>query len=175
MAKSSFLIAAAVAVSVAVVILPSSVVCGARVAPTNGFTVNGRVFCDTCVAGFETPATTYVAGAQVRVECRTRDTKAKTCSFDGVTDSTGTYNIQVAGEHEYEICESVLVSSPDGDCSLPLMGRERAPVLLTHNNGMPSDTRVVNALGFKKNAPLAWCASLMKMYEVDEDYRIIFG
>ena len=28
-----------------------------------GFVVRGRVWCDTCRAGFETPASTYIAGA----------------------------------------------------------------------------------------------------------------
>lgn len=28
-----------------------------------GFVVRGRVWCDTCRAGFETPAFTYIAGA----------------------------------------------------------------------------------------------------------------
>lgn len=27
-----------------------------------GFVVRGRVWCDTCLAGFETPASTYIAG-----------------------------------------------------------------------------------------------------------------
>lgn len=29
---------------------------------TKPFSVEGRVYCDTCQAGFETPATTYIAG-----------------------------------------------------------------------------------------------------------------
>lgn len=130
-------------------------------------------FC--CATLFDVLNILDFTGAKVRVECRTMDTKAKTCSFDGVTDSTGTYNIKVAGEHEYEVCESVLVSSPDGECSSPLMGRERATVVLSDNNGLASDTRVANALGFKKNTPLAWCSSLMKVYAVDDGDSMIFG
>ncbi|KAJ6805312.1 putative pollen-specific protein C13 [Iris pallida] len=167
MAKSpSFLIAAAVIFAVAAVSLPS-LASAARATPTKGFVVAGRVFCDTCLAGFETPASTYIAGAKVRVECRTRDTNKNTCNFDGVTDSTGTYNILVADEHEHEICESVLVSSPDSACSAPVMGRERARVFLTHNNGIASNKRFANTMGFKKEVPLAWCSELMKMYEVE--------
>lgn len=48
----------------------------------------------------------YSAGPNVRVECRSKATGTKTCSFDGTTDHTGTYNILVADEHEHEICES---------------------------------------------------------------------
>lgn len=104
-------------------------------------------------------------GAKVRVECRTRSTGTETCRFDGVTDKTGTYKILVADEHEHEICEAVLVESPDHGCKKVVMGRERAPVFLTRNNGIASETRYANALGFQKDEPLAFCASLMKQYD----------
>ncbi|RRT66464.1 hypothetical protein B296_00011376, partial [Ensete ventricosum] len=144
-----------------------------------GFVVQGRVFCDTCRAGFETPASTYIRGegfaaprsrlsicAKVRVECRSRITGAKTCSFDGTTDHTGTYNILVADGHDdHEICESVLVSSPEHGCKTVLHGRERARVFLGRNNGIASDTRFANSLGFIKDAPLSVCTQLLKTYE----------
>ncbi|ONK75526.1 uncharacterized protein A4U43_C03F17810 [Asparagus officinalis] len=106
-----------------------------------------------------------LSSAKVRVQCRTRATSEKTCSFDGVTDATGTYKILVADEHEHDICESVLISSPDGSCQKIVQGRERAQVFLTHNNGMASDTRFANALGFERKTPFAFCAQLMKQYE----------
>ncbi|KAJ8510381.1 hypothetical protein OPV22_000815 [Ensete ventricosum] len=131
-----------------------------------GFVVQGRVFCDTCRAGFETPASTYIRGAKVRVECRSRITGAKTCSFDGTTDHTGTYNILVADGHDdHEICESVLISSPEHGCKTVLHGRERARVFLGRNNGIASDTRFANSLGFIKDAPLSVCTQLLKTYE----------
>lgn len=43
------------------VALPSGVA-GARPVGGAGFTVVGGVFCDTCQAGFETPASTNIAG-----------------------------------------------------------------------------------------------------------------
>lgn len=46
---------------VVVVVLLSSLACEARHVRSR-FVVQGRVFCDTCRAGFETPATTYLAG-----------------------------------------------------------------------------------------------------------------
>lgn len=104
-------------------------------------------------------------GAKVRVECRARATGAETCSFEGVTDATGTYKILVADEHEHEICESVLVESPDHACNKIVDGREKASVFLTRNNGIASDVRYANAMGFQKDTPLAFCASLMKQYE----------
>lgn len=110
-----------------------------------------------------------LSGAKVRVECRTRTTGAKTCNFDGVTDETGTYKIVVEDEHEHEICESVLVDSPDSACKKIVEGRERAQVFLTRNNGMASDIRYANAMGFEKDVPMAFCASLMKQYEEYEN------
>ncbi|KAJ8492381.1 hypothetical protein OPV22_014102 [Ensete ventricosum] len=135
-----------------------------------GFVVQGRVFCDTCRAGFETPASTYIQGARVRVECRSEVTGAKTCSFEGTTDHTGTYNILVADEHDdHEICESLLVSSPESGCNTVLQGRERAPVFLSHNNGIASGTRFANSLGFLKDTSLPGCSELLKSYEQYED------
>nr|CAD1826880.1 unnamed protein product [Ananas comosus var. bracteatus] len=57
--------------------------------------VQGRVFCDTCRAGFETPATTYLAGAKVRIECRARSTGIQTYNAEGSTDERGVYRIPV--------------------------------------------------------------------------------
>ncbi|KAK3157435.1 hypothetical protein QOZ80_2AG0122200 [Eleusine coracana subsp. coracana] len=138
-------------------------------APRAGFIVRGHVWCDTCKAGFETPASTYIAGAKVRVECESKTTGVKTCSFEGHTDSTGMYNILVADEHEHELCESVLVSSPDMACAKAVAGRERAPVFLTNNNGVTSNVRVANALGFQKDVALSGCSEILKIYEEVED------
>ncbi|KAJ0987366.1 hypothetical protein J5N97_005722 [Dioscorea zingiberensis] len=145
--------------------VPMSVSAARDVPKKSKFTVRGRVFCDTCQFGYETPLSTYLSGAKVRVECHDKTTKAKTCNFEGVTDHTGTYNIDVVDEHEHEVCESVLLSSPHPECGSLVSGRERAPVFLTHNNGIASDTRFANALGFQKSTPLAECAKLQKLYE----------
>ncbi|RWV85235.1 hypothetical protein BHE74_00046362, partial [Ensete ventricosum] len=174
-----------------------------------GFVVQGRVFCDTCRAGFETPASTYIQGEGFTaphsrlpifffcwnfcrrilpglgsmhlqtsnletlvgmVECRSEVTGAKTCSFEGTTDHTGTYNILVADEHDdHEICESLLISSPESGCNTALQGRERAPVFLSHNNGIASGTRFANSLGFLKDTSLPGCSELLKSYEQYED------
>ncbi|XP_073117406.1 pollen-specific protein C13 [Elaeis guineensis] len=161
----------AVAAVAAAFFLPAAV-SGARdvkAATNKGFVVQGRVFCDTCRAGFETPKSTYIAGAKVRLECRSRTTGAKTCSFDGVTDRSGTYNILVADEHEHETCEAVLVSSPVKGCAKTLEGRERARVFLTNNNGIASTKRFANSLGFQRDIALAGCAQLLKMYQQYEN------
>ncbi|CAL9073319.1 unnamed protein product [Musa textilis] len=159
-------ISAVAAVLAVACVLPSLTVAARNVAAgKQGFVVQGRVFCDTCGAGFETPVSTYTAGAKVRIECRSKATGAKTCKVEGTTDHTGTYNILVADEHEHEICESVLVSSPESRCKTPLQGRERARVFLSRNNGIASDTRYANSLGFQKDTPMSVCAELLKTYE----------
>ncbi|XP_010261236.1 PREDICTED: pollen-specific protein C13-like [Nelumbo nucifera] len=134
----------------------------------NPFNVVGRVYCDTCRAGFETPATTYIPGARVRVECRDRDNLNLLFSVEGVTDATGTYNIQVAEDHGDQLCEAVLVRSSQEDCGKIESGRERANVVLTRNNGVLSDKRFANNMGFIKDQPLAGCAEILKQYQSEE-------
>ncbi|CAL9201183.1 unnamed protein product [Musa hybrid cultivar] len=128
-----------------------------------GFVAQGRVFRDTCRAGFETPASTYIRGEGFAFfECRSKVIGTTICSFEGTTDHTGTYNILVADEHENEICESVLISSPASGCKTALQGCERAQVFLTHNNGIASDTRYTNSLRFLKDSSLPVCAQLLQ-------------
>ncbi|CAA6664424.1 unnamed protein product [Spirodela intermedia] len=140
-----------------VVALPSRVA-GARPVSGAGFIVEGGVFCDTCQAGFETPASTNIAGAKVQVECRDRESGVVKYVADGSSDDQGKYRIY-----------SVLVSSPDRWCSSPLAGRERARVVLTHHNGVVSDKRVANNLGFRSDSALAGCAEVMKAYQEYDD------
>ncbi|KAK9111083.1 hypothetical protein Scep_018602 [Stephania cephalantha] len=135
----------------------------------NPFIVHGKVFCDTCRAGFETYATTYVPGAKVRVECRDSKSLQVVYNIDGVTDSTGTYQIQVADDHGDQLCESVLLSSPERDCATIQPGRDRARVILTNNNGIVSNYRYANSLGFVKDVPLAGCEQVLKQYQEDEE------
>ncbi|KAL5982128.1 hypothetical protein ACLOJK_016197 [Asimina triloba] len=164
----------------ALCVLPALV--SARPAKPSYLTVKGRVYCDTCLAGFETPAATYIhesclvivpdesddkptAGAKVSVECRERESGKPTFTTEGVTDHTGTYMIPVTDDHDDEICETVLKSSPQADCATVAPGRERARVFLCSNNGIVSHTRFANNLGFQKNTPLAGCAQVLKQYQ----------
>lgn len=110
-----------------------------------------------------------IAGAKVRVECRDRASGVVKYVAAGSTDGQGKYRIFVAGEHENDICESVLVSSPDRWCSSPLAGRERARVVLTHHNGVVSDQRIANNLGFRSDSALAGCAQIMEAYQQNDD------
>lgn len=111
-----------------------------------------------------------MAGAVVKVECRHRTSSEVTYTKEGVTDSKGQYKILVDRDCGDDYCDSVLVKSSDPECSSPDAGRDRARVILTRNNGMNSNTRFANPMGFLKNTPLASCAQILQKYqEVDEE------
>ncbi|KAK1301690.1 Pollen-specific protein C13 [Acorus calamus] len=133
------------------------------------YNVIGRVYCDTCKCGFETPASTYIAGAMVRVECRHMETGDVTYTAEGVTDHTGSYKIQVVDDHEDEYCEAVLLRSPQSGCATLEPGRERARVVLSHNTGIVTNNRIANNLGFKSDTVLPECAPLLALYQEVDD------
>ncbi|KAJ4946688.1 hypothetical protein NE237_014276 [Protea cynaroides] len=107
-----------VLILLALCFLPAIVNAARPVHPVkNPFVVVGKVFCDTCRCGFETSATTYIHGAQVRVECKDRNTLNVVYHADGVTDATELTGSQLQMTTREELCESTLVSSPQTDCS----------------------------------------------------------
>lgn len=111
----------------------------------------------------------YNEGAKVRIQCKDKDAEGVKYSVEGETDSTGTYKISVSYDRGDDICDAVLVSSPDPFCSVPNRGRDRARVILTRSNGLTSDTRFANNMGFLRKQPLAGCTQLLKMYlDTDE-------
>ncbi len=152
---------------VALCVLPALVSAGRLI--SQPFVLQGRVYCDTCRAGFETSATTYIAGAKVRVECKDRNSMQLLYSIEGTTDSTGTYKIMVTEDHEDQLCDAVLVSSPWSDCASVDPGRDRAAVILTRYNGMVSDNRYANSMGFLKDHPMSGCTQLLQQYQEFED------
>ncbi|XP_075501575.1 olee1-like protein [Primulina tabacum] len=131
--------------------------------------LKGSVYCDSCRCGFETDASKYLAGAVVRIECRSRANSELTYQKEGVTDSSGNYNMLVESDRGDDYCDAVLVKSSDPECSEPNKGRDRARVILTRNNGMSSNTRFANPMGFLKRTPLASCSKILKKYEEAED------
>ncbi|KAJ7965678.1 Pollen-specific protein [Quillaja saponaria] len=152
--------------------LPAFVAAGRL--PKNQFSINkyllqGRVFCDTCRAGFETSATTYIEGATVRVECKDRNTMEVRYTMEGTTDQTGTYKIRVNEDHEDQICDCMLVSSPELGCNTAAPGRDKARVTLTSYNGVASEDRYANAMGFMKEEAVSGCDEILRQYqEFDE-------
>ncbi|XP_054798481.1 pollen-specific protein C13-like [Prosopis cineraria] len=135
----------------------------------NPFCVQGRVYCDACRAGFETSVTTYIPGAEVIVECKDRNTAEVMFSKKGVTDSTGTYKIFVNEDHEDHICNAKLVSSPQTNCQEAAPGRDEARVILTRNNGIASDDRFANSLGYMKTEADSGCAEILRQYQVFDE------
>uniref|UniRef100_A0A5B7B648 Putative pollen-specific protein n=1 Tax=Davidia involucrata TaxID=16924 RepID=A0A5B7B648_DAVIN len=133
------------------------------------FIVQGRVYCDTCRAGFETSETPYIPGAKVRLECKDRNSQKLLYSVEGTTDSTGTYKIMVKEDHDDQLCDAVLVSSPLSDCASADPGRDRARVILTRNNGIVSDNRFANSMGFMKDQVMSGCTQLLQQYQEFDD------
>ncbi|KAF9589142.1 hypothetical protein IFM89_019458 [Coptis chinensis] len=127
--------------------------------------VHGQVYCDTCRTLFETSASEYINGAKVKLECRDRVNSANvTFTVESVCGASGAYKFEVEGDHEDEICEVVLVNSPRNDCNEIIAGLDRARVLVSKNNGITSNVRFANPLGFVKKIPLPFCPQILKSY-----------
>ncbi|KAL2339878.1 hypothetical protein Fmac_007818 [Flemingia macrophylla] len=155
--------ASRVALLLAMCVLPAMVV---AIRPAkNPFTVQGRVYCDLCRAGFETTATTYIAGAEVMLQCKSRVSNEVVYTKKGWTDSTGTYTINVDEDHSDQVCNAKLLSSPHPRCKHATPGRDEALVILTRNNGIASDNRFANAMGFMSEDVASGCAEILKQYE----------
>ncbi|PKU66921.1 Pollen-specific protein C13 [Dendrobium catenatum] len=154
MAKIVFIVALCLFSSIALVASANSPV----------FSVVGRVYCDNCHAGFETNITEYITGATIKVECTHFATGNIEHTSYGVTDSTGNYKIEVADDHEEEICEVVLVESPLENCNKINDGRDRAQVVLSTNTGMSNNARFANSLAFLKDEPLPMCEKFLRDY-----------
>lgn len=105
------------------------------------------------------------AGAKVKLQCREREGGVITYSVEAETDESGTYHLEVDGEHEEEICEIVLLKSSEPDCSEiskdPFLEKS-ARISLTKNNGLTSPVRHANPLGFMKKQKLPVCGKVLK-------------
>ncbi|KAF4358351.1 hypothetical protein F8388_014621 [Cannabis sativa] len=136
---------------------------------TDPYEVQGKVFCDTCLLGFETPATTYIAGAKVKIECKDRTSNRPVYSKEATTDKSGCYKMVIPEDHGDQICDAMVVSSPLPECAIPSKGRDSARVILTDNNGIASKQRFVNAMAFTRTQKLAVCENVLKQYELTDD------
>ncbi|KAK7353101.1 hypothetical protein VNO80_18537 [Phaseolus coccineus] len=155
--------AARVVLLLAMCVLPAMV---AAIRPGNRqFSVKGRVYCDRCRAGFETSATTYIAGAEVMLQCKSRTSNEVVYTKKGKTDSSGTYTIPVNEDHKDEICSAKILSSPHPECTVVTPGRDEALVILTSYNGIASNDRYANAMGFMSQEVAAGCAEVLKQYQ----------
>lgn len=102
------------------------------------------------------------AAAKVKLVCNNRDNGTETYTVEGATDSSGTYRLPVAGDHEDDICEVRLVESSRPDCKEPFRSIDSARILLTKNAGVVDKTRYPSALGYMKKEAQPECADVLK-------------
>ncbi|XVF58941.1 hypothetical protein PTKIN_Ptkin07bG0106800 [Pterospermum kingtungense] len=133
------------------------------------FQIIGKVYCDACRAGFETSKCSYIPGARVEIKCYDRNTLRLKYRIGAVTDSTGTYNILVEDDHQDQLCNVYLVSSPVPRCQTKDPRRKKASVILTGGNGASSTLHYANAMGFFQDKPAAGCEELLKKLLQDDE------
>ncbi|CAN1806269.1 Olee1-like protein [Linum perenne] len=125
----------------------------------NAFTVEGKVFCDTCRCQFVTRLSEFMKDATVSLECKDRVGGAVTFSGTGITDEQGVYHIPVTGDHVDEICEINLLKSPRPDCSQILKNDETARISMT---GMTTGVKTAKPLGFMVAKAKPECTEALK-------------
>ncbi|GLT68848.1 hypothetical protein SLA2020_410440 [Shorea laevis] len=133
------------------------------------FQIRGKVYCDTCRAGFETVKSYYISAAKVKIECKDRNSLEVMYSAETDTDSTGTYNFEVQEDHGDQMCYADLVSSPVADCKVPNKGRHRATVILTSTNGAVNNLHYANNMGFLQKKALDGCDELIRKLLLDDE------
>ncbi|KAJ8751232.1 hypothetical protein K2173_016413 [Erythroxylum novogranatense] len=99
--------------------------------------------------------------AKVKAECRARKSMELLFSKEATTDYIRSYTFEV---DEDQIGDVSLVSIPLEGCSKPSLGRDRSGVILTRENGIASDDRYANAMGFMKDQPEVECNEILKQY-----------
>ncbi|OVA03115.1 Pollen Ole e 1 allergen/extensin [Macleaya cordata] len=109
-----------------------------------------------------------VLGAEVKVQCKDSDNKEVVYERKGVTGADGKYSIEVRDDHQEEICDVVLVKSSQNDCAEIVQGLDRARVILTNNNGIISNKRYANYLGFRKAEKVAGCDKLVQLFSSED-------
>ncbi|KOM39670.1 hypothetical protein LR48_Vigan03g305200 [Vigna angularis] len=123
------------------------------------------------LAIFETNVTFYIEGARVGIQCKERKTLKEVFYTEGVTDSMGTYHIDVENDDGNHICQCMLVKSPIQWCSTPDSGRDRSSIVLTHHkNGIVNHLHYANCMGYLSDQSLPQCHKLLKYYLADSDF-----
>ncbi|AQK84926.1 pollen allergen Phl p 11 precursor [Zea mays] len=152
---------------VALLLVATAVAAVARAAPSPGFVVTGRVYCDNCRAGFETNVSHAIEGATVEMECRHFESQEVHDKAEATTDAGGWYRMEISGDHQDEICEVLLLKSPEADCAEIERTRDRCRVPLTRNDGIrQSGIRYANPIAFFRKEPLSNCGELLRAYDL---------
>nr|GMD23392.1 anther-specific protein LAT52-like [Ipomoea batatas] len=126
------------------------------------FTVEGRVYCDTCRVKFETKISEYLTGAVVRLDCRNLKTEKETYTEEATTTANGNYTLEVEGDHEEAICDVTVVKSPREDCKQTVPSLEKSQVLCSENAGLHSFVRYANPLFFVPEKPDPRCKKVLE-------------
>ena len=101
----------------------------------------------------------------MRLECKDLEGGKLTYAVDGETDASGSYHLKVEGIHEEEVCEVALIESSDPECAeidKENFLRKSARVGLTKDNGLSSDIRIANPLGFMVKERLPECTEVLR-------------
>ncbi|KAJ4821902.1 hypothetical protein Tsubulata_032190 [Turnera subulata] len=151
----------AIAALVATALCFSSLLISANAKKSDTLFVEGRVYCDTCRVEFQTKLSEPLGGVKVRLECNSRENGTLTFSEEGVTDKGGSYTLSVRGDHEEDICQIKLLSSPRADCNEQFQSTDMARILITRNVGVAEPKRYANALGFKIKTALPECDKVL--------------
>ncbi|XP_058211146.1 olee1-like protein [Rhododendron vialii] len=134
--------------------LVASALCFLAVAAADGsFSVEGLVYCDGCRVLFYTGVGGKIGQADVELQCRDRENGTVTLTKAQKSDDGGYYAIYIDKDHQNDICEVRVVSSPIPECReiVPAIASNR--VNLARDSGIITNSRFVNPIGFvNKNA-----------------------
>ncbi|GJN38197.1 hypothetical protein PR202_gb27217 [Eleusine coracana subsp. coracana] len=141
----------------------------AAAAVADGFIVTGEVYCDPCRAGFKTNVSTALGGAAVKLECRPFLNGPESLKADATTNAFGWYRLEVDQDLQEDICEVMLVKSPDPACSEVDKFRDRARIPLTKNDGIKQNgVRYGNPIAFLRKEPLKECGAILQQYDLKD-------
>jgi len=108
-------------------------------------------------------------GAEVTLVCKDRIRGIIVYSKMVKTDSSGSYTIFVDANQANQNCDASLVTSPLRDCNEPTPGRDHSRVILNRYNGIATNDRFVNNLGFMKKKIASACARIFRRYRDYDD------
>ncbi|XP_050368940.1 anther-specific protein LAT52-like [Argentina anserina] len=126
------------------------------------FFIEGKVYCDPCRVQFQTRISEPIDGATVELACKSRINSTVFNTIQAKTNKDGLYTLLVDEDYADEICEVKTVSSPRADCNEHFDDFEKARVLITYNNGVASNVRYANPLGFMKKEAVPECEQVLK-------------
>ncbi|VFQ77075.1 unnamed protein product [Cuscuta campestris] len=133
-------------------------------------TLIGRAYVDTCNVGFETTHSLYPAGSTVKLVCKFSKTSKITYTDKAVTGANGEYKFTLNGRRsDKEVCHVQAIESVHPDAGKPDPARESALVILNGSNGIASNTRYANNVGFATTKPLSNCAQIVSQYHLNDD------